>query len=117
RLKQRSRVLLPHPDGPISAVIRFRGISMVIAFSASAGPYQTESPRVDNTIGSAEAAETVVAVGTATGRVAFMGSARAWGRFISLSVVPCPRTINDNVGSGCESRWPSRSSRAGGRPG
>jgi hypothetical protein len=44
RLKQRIRVLFPQPEGPINAVIRFRGISMEISRSARDGPYQTESP-------------------------------------------------------------------------
>ena len=52
RLKQRSSVLLPQPDGPISAVILFRGMSIVMSLRASAVPYQTERPRVVRTIGS-----------------------------------------------------------------
>ena len=51
RLKQRSSVLLPQPDGPISAVILLRGMSIVMSLSASAAPYQTESPRVASTMG------------------------------------------------------------------
>ena len=52
RLKQRKSVLLPHPDGPIKAVILLRGISIVMSLRASAGPYQTESRRAASTIGS-----------------------------------------------------------------
>ena len=44
RLKQRSSVLLPQPDGPIRAVIWFRGMSIVISLSARDVPYQTERP-------------------------------------------------------------------------
>src|SRR5262245_15121363 len=53
RLKQRSRVLLPQPDGPIRAVIRCRGRSMLMSFSANDDPYQTDNPRVESTAGSA----------------------------------------------------------------
>src|SRR5690242_13885272 len=49
RLKQRNRVLLPHPEGPISAVILLRGISIETSRRASAGPYQTERTWVDRT--------------------------------------------------------------------
>ncbi len=52
RLKQRKSVLLPQPDGPISAVILFRGMSMVRSLSASEGPYQTFRPCVASTTGS-----------------------------------------------------------------
>ena len=41
RLKQRSSVLLPQPEGPIRAVIWFRGMSIVMSLSASDVPYQT----------------------------------------------------------------------------
>jgi len=41
RLKQRSRVLLPQPEGPIRAVILFRGMEIVMSFRASDVPYQT----------------------------------------------------------------------------
>ena len=34
RLKTRSRVLLPQPDGPMIAVIRFSGMSKVTSFRA-----------------------------------------------------------------------------------
>ena len=34
RLNTRSRVVLPQPDGPMIAVIRFSGISNVTSFSA-----------------------------------------------------------------------------------
>src|SRR5262249_51186790 len=53
RLKQRSSVLLPQPEGPISAVILFLGISIVRSFTAREGPYQTRRSRLDSTIGSA----------------------------------------------------------------
>src|SRR4051812_18656473 len=53
RLKQRRSVLLPHPEGPISAVILFRGISIDTSRSASAVPYQTERSRAARTIGAA----------------------------------------------------------------
>src|SRR3954451_19986168 len=53
RLKQRSSVVLPQPEGPIKAVIRCRGRSMLMSFKASDDPYQTESPRVESTTGSA----------------------------------------------------------------
>ena len=57
RLKQRSKVLLPQPDGPIRAVILLRGMSIVMSLSASAEPYQTERPRVESTTGSSERAD------------------------------------------------------------
>ena len=34
RLKQRSSVLLPHPEGPISAVMAYRFTSMLMSLSA-----------------------------------------------------------------------------------
>ena len=52
RLKQRSSVLLPQPDGPINAVILLRGMSIVMFLSARLDPYQTERSRVESTTGS-----------------------------------------------------------------
>ena len=40
RLKQRRNVLLPQPDGPISAVTWFSAIGMLMSFSAWLVPYQ-----------------------------------------------------------------------------
>src|SRR5688500_12326499 len=42
RLKQRSSVLLPQQDGPISAVTLFRAIGRVMCFRALKAPYQKE---------------------------------------------------------------------------
>src|SRR5438045_3795137 len=42
RLKQRKSVLLPHPDGPIRAVIWWRGSAVLSARSAGDDPYQRE---------------------------------------------------------------------------
>ena len=67
RLKQRSSVLLPQPDGPIKAVILLRGMSIVMSLSARREPYQTERPRVESTIGSA-GAERPAAGAAAAGR-------------------------------------------------
>ena len=44
---------MPQPDGPIKAMILFRGMSIVTSLSACAAPYQTESSRVERTIVSA----------------------------------------------------------------
>ena len=44
RLKQRSSVLLPQPDGPIKAVILLRGMSIGDVLERQAEPYQTERP-------------------------------------------------------------------------
>src|SRR5262249_29222225 len=74
RLKQRIRVLLPQPEGPIRAVIWFRGMSMVMSRSARDGPYQTESPRVDRTIGSGATARLVAADGVTAGTLALARS-------------------------------------------
>src|SRR5262245_4516697 len=52
RLKQRNRVLLPQPEGPISAVICCRGISIVMFLRAIEVPYQADSPSVWSTGGS-----------------------------------------------------------------
>src|SRR5512135_210597 len=57
RLKQRSSVLLPQPEGPIRAVIRFRGISISTDFRASADPYQTERPCAERTGGTVAGAD------------------------------------------------------------
>src|SRR5512135_4491 len=57
RLKQRSSVLLPQPEGPIKAVIRFRGISISTDFRASADPYQTERPCAERTGGTVAGAD------------------------------------------------------------
>ena len=43
RLKQRRNVLLPQPDGPISAVTWFSGITRLMFFSAWFVPYQKSS--------------------------------------------------------------------------
>src|SRR5208282_5059251 len=50
RLKQRRSVLLPQPEGPMSAVILLRGMSIVMALRARAVPYQTERLRVVRTM-------------------------------------------------------------------
>src|SRR5437870_2459314 len=70
RLKQRRSVLLPQPDGPIRAVIRWRGISMLISFSACDDPYQTDSERAVRT--GSEAVSTTV--GGVSGRLSVLGS-------------------------------------------
>ncbi len=46
RLKHRSRVDLPQPDGPIRAVTSLARIGMVTCLSAWTGPYQRSSPCV-----------------------------------------------------------------------
>src|SRR5262249_51843983 len=43
RLKQRSSVLFPQPEGPMNAVTLFRRIVRLISFSAWDPPYQKES--------------------------------------------------------------------------
>ena len=43
RLKQRRNVLLPQPDGPISAVTWFSGITRLMFLSAWFVPYQKSS--------------------------------------------------------------------------
>src|SRR5271157_1250948 len=50
RLKHRIKVLLPQPEGPISAVILFRGMSIVMSFRAGEAPYQTQSLQVERTV-------------------------------------------------------------------
>ena len=40
RLTERRNVVLPHPEGPIRAVIALRGIVQLISCSACVGPYQ-----------------------------------------------------------------------------
>src|SRR5262245_20196827 len=55
RLKQRSSVLLPQPDGPISAVILLRGISIETSRRARAEPYQTDRSCAESTTGGAAA--------------------------------------------------------------
>ncbi len=47
RLKQRRNVLLPQPDGPISAVTWFSGITRLMSFSAWFAPYQKLSLSAD----------------------------------------------------------------------
>src|SRR5918995_2497764 len=47
RLMQRSTVLLPHPDGPMSAVIWCFGTSKVTPVTARKLPYKTLSSRSD----------------------------------------------------------------------
>ena len=47
RLKQRRNVLLPQPDGPISAVTWFSGIEMLMSLSAWLVPYQKSSFSAD----------------------------------------------------------------------
>src|SRR4051812_15239245 len=79
RLKHRRSVLLPQPEGPIRAVILFRGISIETSRSAIAWPYQTESPWTDRTIGGA--------VGTA---VTVWGSERLMGVSVGWESVGRP---------------------------
>ena len=67
RLKQRSSVLLPHPEGPIKAVILLRGISIVISLSRQRRAVPDREPRVDSTIGS-RAGGGVAAAGWLRGR-------------------------------------------------
>jgi hypothetical protein len=52
RLKQRRSVLLPHPDGPISAVIWLRGMLIWMSFKANDAPYQTDRASAERTTGS-----------------------------------------------------------------
>src|SRR4051794_25218194 len=52
-LKHRKSVLLPQPEGPISAVILFRGMSIDTSRSAIDAPYQTDRSRAERTVGSA----------------------------------------------------------------
>src|SRR5216110_2797059 len=47
RLKQRKNVLLPQPDGPISAVTRRSVIGIFKFFSACFAPYQKLNPSTD----------------------------------------------------------------------
>src|SRR5262249_32576955 len=75
RLKQRSSVLLPQPDGPINAVILFRGISIVMSLSARLDPYHTERPTVESTTGSSAGAGSGTA-GAAVGGLGLTGSLR-----------------------------------------
>ena len=65
RLKQRRRVLLPQPEGPMRAVIRCRGMSRSMSFRASDWPYQTRRPRAWRA-GSSGAAAGVAAGGVAS---------------------------------------------------
>src|SRR5262245_31874478 len=53
-LRQRSKVLLPHPEGPISAVMRCLGSDREMSLRASASPYQRERDSI-STIGTPSA--------------------------------------------------------------
>ncbi len=81
RLKQRSSVLLPQPEGPISAVIWLRGISIAMSFSASDVPYQTDRSRAARTTGAAVA--TAAGDGEGAGVSGGTGAAWAAGRLIA----------------------------------
>src|SRR5262245_1441545 len=51
RLKQRRRVLLPQPEGPIRAVIWLRGMAIEMSRRARADPYHTDRSRAERTTG------------------------------------------------------------------
>ena len=74
RLKERKSVLLPQPDGPIIAVILFRGMSMVMSLIATALPYHTDSPRVARTCSGSR--RVGGGAGTSAGAFFGVGSAR-----------------------------------------
>src|SRR5262245_22683202 len=46
RLRQRSNVLLPHPDGPMYAVMRCLGTAIETSLSACLAPYQKLTPSI-----------------------------------------------------------------------
>src|SRR3990172_7721063 len=52
RFRHRRRVLLPHPEGPMSAVTLFTGNSMLTSASARFCPYQKLSPCREKSVGS-----------------------------------------------------------------
>src|SRR5208282_411692 len=100
RLKQRRSVLLPQPEGPMSAVILLRGMSIVMALRARAVPYQTERLRVVRTMdfsapGGGARLEGAV-TGATRGSVTLMSSSRLMPKEIS-------GLLTDSVGTGCES--------------
>src|SRR4051794_411044 len=96
RLKQRIKVLLPQPEGPIRAVILLRGISIETSRSASAAPYQTESARVDSTTGSS-------AAGASAGRASGLTEA-AWA---SGTLIVLPGSSSGAFHSPYEANEPS----------
>src|SRR5665647_199634 len=55
RLRQRSRVLLPQPDGPMSAVICLLAIDMLIPVTAGFPPYATPTSTSSKTFSCAGA--------------------------------------------------------------
>src|ERR1017187_1517972 len=87
RLKQRSIVLLPQPEGPIKAVILLRGISIVMLFNARLEPYQTERPRVERTTGSVARATGPGATGAASGGFGVTRSVRVSETLIDARAV------------------------------
>ena len=124
RLKQRSSVLLPQPEGPIRAVILLRGMSIVMSLSARDGPYQTERPRVESTIGSLGSRRCGGGgAGLDRRRVGAVQETLIDGLVTDAGVRDrvradrghCESPLTDNACTGCESRWRRRSSRARGR--
>ena len=66
---------MPQPEGPISAVIRFRGMSIVMSRSASDDPYQTERPLVASTTGLAASTGRAGGAGARASEMLMGGSA------------------------------------------
>src|SRR6185312_839997 len=71
RLNTRSSVDLPQPDGPISAVTRFSGMSSAMSLTARKSPYQKSSPRAAS-FGACAVAPVVRWVAAKAGLASFM---------------------------------------------
>src|SRR6187431_3217683 len=76
RLNTRSRVDFPRPDGPIKAVTRFSGTSMLMCLTAWNLSYQKFRSRADTFTGGASGSAASRTWGATAGRASFMGSIR-----------------------------------------